>query len=52
MLINLSLSSIRLNNWGNTVADGANGILRKTTIAVSLKNLSNFWRSFEMPLIN
>ena len=30
----------------------ANGILRNATIAVSLKYLSNFWRSVEMPLIN
>ena len=29
-----------------------NGILRNATIAVPLKNLSNFWRSFELPLIN
>ena len=36
----------------NTVADGANGILRNATIAVPLKYLSNFWRSLEMPLIN
>ena len=33
-------------------ADGANGILRNTTIAVPFKYLSNFWRSLEMPLIN
>ena len=33
-------------------ADGANGILRNTTIAVPLKYLSNLWRSIEMPLIN
>ena len=36
----------------NTVADGANGILRNTTNAVPLNYLSNFWRSLEMPLIN
>ena len=36
----------------NTEADGANGILKNATIAVSLKTLSNFWRSLEMPLIN
>ena len=29
-----------------------NGILETTTIAVSLKYLSKFWRSFEMPLIS
>ena len=28
------------------------GILKNTTFAVSLKYLSNFWRSLEMPLIN
>ena len=37
---------------GNTVADGANGILRNATTAVPLKHLSNFWRSLEMLLIN
>ena len=37
---------------GNTVVDGANGVLRNATIAVLLKYLSNFWRSLEMPLIN
>ena len=40
----------------NTVAqpaqNAADGILRKATIAVPLKYLSNFWRSLEMPLIN
>ena len=36
----------------NTVADGADEILKNATIAVSLKYLSNFWRSLEMPLIN
>ena len=33
----------------NTQADGNNGILKKATIAVTLKHLSNFWRSLEMP---
>ena len=28
----------------NSEADGANGILKNATIAVSLKTLSNFWR--------
>ena len=37
---------------GNTVVDGANGVLRNATIAVLLKYLSNFWRSLEVPLIN
>ena len=37
---------------GNTETDGDNGILEHATIAVSLKYLSNFWRSLEMPLIN
>ena len=36
----------------NTEADGANGILKNATIAVTLKYLSNFWRSLEMPLIH
>ena len=37
---------------GDTEADVMNGILRNTTTAVSLKYLSNFWSSLEMPLIN
>ena len=36
----------------NTAGDGANGILTKETVAVSLKYLSNFWTLLEMPLIN
>ena len=39
----------------NTVAQAdnvSNGILKKATIAVPLKYLSNFWISFEMPSIN
>ena len=37
---------------GNTVADGANGILKNSNIAVPLKCLSNFWQLSEMLLIN
>ena len=41
---------------GNTEAqlnpNDASGILQNATMAVSLKYLSNFWRSLEMPLIN
>ena len=37
---------------GNTEADGANGILRNTRIAVPLKCLSKFWRLLEISLIN
>ena len=36
---------------GNTEADGANGILKNATVAVSLKYLSNFWGSIKMLLI-
>ena len=40
----------------NTVAQPApnniTGILKKITTSVSSKNLSNFWRSLEIPLIN
>ena len=36
----------------NTVAEGANGILKNAAIAVPLKYLSNFLRSLKMPLIN
>ena len=31
----------------NTEADGANAVLKNTTIAVPLKYLSNFWRSLK-----
>ena len=41
---------------GNKVAqsapDAANRIFRNATIAVPLQNLSNFWISLEIPLIN
>ena len=37
---------------GNTNANELNGILKNETIAVSLKYLSNFWRSPKMLLIN
>ena len=36
----------------NTETEGANGILKNTTIAVLLKYLMNFWRSLEILLIN
>ena len=37
---------------GNTDADGGNGILRNAPIALPLKYLSNFCRSFKIPLID
>ena len=37
---------------GNTEADRANGVLKNTAIAGSLKYLSNFRKSLEMLLIN
>ena len=40
------------NSLKNTESNGANGILRNTTLAVLLKYLSNFWKSLEIPLIN
>ena len=50
----LNLSNVR-PNYRQTVSDGANGILRNTTTAMPLKktkrNLKNFWRSVEMPLV-
>ena len=54
-LIILSLSNITLTRLGNAAAqddNDANGILKNATIAAPLKYLSNFWRSFEMQLIN
>ena len=53
-----SFKSFKYNTklLGNTFAQDApnqaNGILKSSTIAVSLKYLSSFWRSLEMPLIN
>ena len=37
---------------GNTAVHGANRMLKNAKIAVSLKYLSSFWRSLEMPLIS
>ena len=42
----------KANLIGNTVADGANRKKEGVKIVVSLKYLSNFWRSLKMPLIN
>ena len=40
------------NLLGNTEADGNNETWKSLIIAVPLNILSNFWRSFEMALIN
>ena len=37
---------------GDTKGEGANRILKNATTAVTLKYLSNFWKSFGMSLIN
>ena len=37
---------------GGTESDGANGLLRNSTIAVPLKYWNNFWKSLKMLLIN
>ena len=39
------------NSVARPAPNAANGILRNVAIAVSLKYLSNFWRSLEMPII-
>ena len=55
ILIILRLSSIRLKYYEKhfPAPNNANGILKNTTIAVLLtSNLSNFWRTLEMPLVN
>ena len=39
-------SKNKANLLGNTEANGANGVLRNTIVAVPLKYLSNFWRLF------
>ena len=51
---NVNFKYFKYNNRliKNTDADRANGVLRKATIAVPLKYVSNFWRSLEMSLIN
>ena len=49
---NFKLFKCRTGLMGNTVADGANGILKNSNIAVPLKCLSNFWQLSEMLLIN
>ena len=36
---------------GYTKSDGSNWILKNATIAVSLKNVRNIWRSLQMSLI-
>ena len=36
----------------NSEVDGNNGILKNATIAVSLKYLSNFWKSLKTPFFN
>ena len=49
----LNISSIyKVKLLENTEADGANTISRNTAVAMLLKSLSNFWRSFEMLLMN
>ena len=56
IIIILNLSDYLSKLSEDTVAppgpDQANGILQNATIVVLLKYLSNFWRLFEMPLIN
>ena len=50
---NNSLSfKYKSNLIGNTDVDGANRKKENVKLTVSLKYLSNFWRSLEMPLIN
>ena len=47
------LSSFKYkSSFFKTLEDDNNGIFKNVKIAVSLKYLSNFWRSLEMPLIN
>ena len=46
-ILNLLDTSYKL--LGNTEADRANEILKSATIAMSLKYLSNCWRSLEIP---
>ena len=49
---NASSFKYKANLIGNTVADGANRKKEGVKTAISLKYLSNFWRSLEMLLIN
>ena len=41
-----------LGNTESQTANAADGILKNATIALPLKYLSNFWRSYKMSLIN
>ena len=52
MILNLSRIRLITVNKGNTIAGGADATLKKSNNVVLLKYLSNFWRSFEMPLVN
>ena len=54
MINNIAFKSFKykIRLIGNTVVDGANEIPRNLSIAVLLKYISNFWRLFEMLLIN
>ena len=38
--------------WDNTEKNRKNNTSKKVEIVVSLKYLSNFWRTLDMPLIN
>ena len=49
---NFKASKYKGKLLANTEADGNNGILKSTTIAVPFKYLSNFWGSLEMSLIH
>ena len=46
------IANNNIKSLGNTEAGGNNGILKNVTIAVPSTYLSNFWRSFKMPLID
>ena len=52
MILNFSAIRLITVNKGNTIAGGGNATLKKSNNVVLLKYLSNFWRSFEMPLVN
>ena len=49
---NFKLFKYKAKFLENTVADGANEMLKNATFAVLLKYITNFWISLEMSLIN
>ena len=52
MIVSLKSFECKAKLSENMETKGANRILKNARIAMLLKNLTRFWRSLEMPLIN